>query len=229
MASASNPQLPASQPSDVGIATATTAPVSVGDGPGLTAKATAAPTGTTASSRTTEKRSPRNLILGIVGAGAVAVIGIVAFARGEKPTPAGMTPTPATPASAEIVASDPNGGKGPALKEIAPATTAGNSAAAAADASLTALPSAQSATTMAGANASSSVAPPGVVPPTGGRRETGSANPAGTVKKVDPAKTGTPSANVATATASAAPATAATPPTTAKPAASARKFRTNLD
>jgi serine/threonine-protein kinase len=221
MASASNPELPAAQPSDAGIASATTAPVSVGDATGLAAKATAAPTGTTTASRSTEKRSPRNLILGIVGAGAVAVIGIVAFGRGEKPTPAGMTPTPATaPATAEIVASEPNGGKGPALKEIAPAPATANPSLPT-DASASAPPSAESATVSSSPSA-----------PTAGRRDTGGAAAPGTVRKIDPAKTGMPGSNATGATPSSAPsapATAATPPPTAKPAASARKFRTNLD
>ena len=48
--------------------------------------------------------SPRNLVLGIVGAGAVAVVAIVAFGRGgaDRPAPAGMTPIVSAPPSVEL-------------------------------------------------------------------------------------------------------------------------------
>jgi serine/threonine-protein kinase len=224
MASASDPE-PGTRRSEPGIATATTAPVSIADGPAAAAKATAAPTGTTtASGATATGRSPRNLILGVVGAGAVAVIGLVAFGRGgERPTPAGMTPVPATAASAEIVSPDPNGGRAPRAKET-PAASAGDPGTAALDASsTTTAPPVETGTVAATPSAAVTVAP------TAGRRDPGASSaPAATVKKID-AKSGTPSSS-ATAPAAAPP--TSTPPasaTAAKPAASARKFRTNLD
>ena len=51
-----------------------------------------------------EARSPRNLVLGIVGAGAVAIVAIVAIGRAEggRPAPAGMTPIMSAAPSAEL-------------------------------------------------------------------------------------------------------------------------------
>jgi serine/threonine-protein kinase len=160
-------------------------------------------------------KSSRGLIFGIVGAGAMAVVGLAAFGRGggEK---AGAGATTA-PASAGLSA-------GATVVESSSSTTA-TSPPAAVD---SAAASATSAAAANGSAAPTSARKDGTPPPqrklepattkTSGTPTTGTASGGATISA------GASSAQAATSAAAAAASSA-----TAKPAGSARKFRTNLD
>ena len=160
-------------------------------------------------------KSSRGLILGIVGAGALAVVGIVAFGRGgsEKSPANGLTAT-ASPSGASAT---------PAESSAAKATPPSAAEIASAAASAAAVPD--------GATSATTQTPD--LPVTATRRDP--ANIATARRPADPTTKPivSPAASVSPATtAFTAPAqTPATTPssTTAKPAGSARKFRTNLD
>ena len=160
------------------------------------------------SSAASTKKSPRALLFGIVGAGALAVASIVAFGRGRsaKPEPNILTAT-ASPSGAPVPLADSSAAKTtPSAAELPTGTAA-------------TAPVPDGATI---ATSSASATDPQTTAHPATRRAEGA--------------TKQPTAMVAAATATPAPsATAATAPTTlpsstaAKPAGSARKFRTNLD
>ena len=168
--------------------------------PAATDKAAAA--APAALGRSSGAASKRGLIAGIVGAGALAVVAIIAFGRGGAAGPtAGTAPATAASASADLSAR----AAGTAVPKES--TSAAGDAAVA----IAATPSAPEA-------ASSTPATPAgpTATATARRTVTTQATTAATAATV-----------VAAAT---APATATAQPTpSAKPAASARKFRTNLD
>jgi len=207
LSSSSGPELSTSQSSKdegLAIAEARTSPaVPLADGP--------ARPGEGANGRA---KSSRGLILGIVGAGALAVVGIVAFGRGgsEKSPANGLTAT-ASPSSASGTPADSSSAKAtpPSTADIASGAA---TAAAVPDGATSAAPQAP------GLPTASRKDPATVATP---RRP---ADPA--TKQTASAASSTPPAT--TPLAAATPTTATTPSsTTAKPASSARKFRTNLD
>jgi serine/threonine-protein kinase len=164
-------------------------------------------------------KTSRGLIIGLVGAGAVAIVAIVAFGRSgtEKPPATGLTasaaPSAATPAAVDSTA------------PTAAASQANGGVASPADAAK-----------LVGA-AGAGVGPQAPVSePTVARRDPGAP---GLQRRNDPtpksASAASSVAPVAGAAGSTAQTLAAQPPApaatapTAKPASSARKFRTNLD
>lgn len=188
------------------IVDATTAPNPVGE----VARATAAPV-TVPRARASSPSSKRNLILGLVGAGAAAAIAVLAL-RGGGDAPAGVTQTPG--ASAANVTPDP-----------LPATPSAANEAPATNGSLAATDAGSAATPAEPPSQPAAAGLPETVPPATARRDA-TTSPTQPRKNDIASKTGTTPATTASP-ATAAPATATTP--VAKPTSSARKFRTNID
>jgi eukaryotic-like serine/threonine-protein kinase len=152
-------------------------------------------------------RSSKGMIFGLIGAGAVAIAGIVAFGKGsaDKTPVSGLTATAS--ASGVATGTDPSSAKGQ------PSTAAASDSAAAPPSS------AADATPPAPAQSAELSAAP--------RRD-----PQGAPRRTDltpKATTAPSSAPPPSAVAVAQPPATAPSATTPKPASSARKFRTNLD
>jgi len=152
----------------------------------------------------------RGLIFGVAGAAALVVVGVIAFGRSGSGTPTGGTgsATSATPENA------------PAPKEPAAIASAIASAASSSDANLAASATPTSSPVGNSPQATQAGTPRPPNPNVGGGQLV--------AHRPDPgAKPGASAvATVAAAATTAAPPTASA---TAKPAASARKFRTNID
>ena len=154
--------------------------------------------------------SKRGLAIGVAAAGALAIVGFLAFGRGGSPTTSGLVPgAPTAPASTQ---GNP------------PTPAVHDPAASAASASST-VPTATAATAEPPASAASTTAPPPATVPA--RHDLNGGQP-GTPRRNDASVRGTS----AVALTGAAPTTAPPPPASAaapKPASSGRKFRTNID
>ncbi|MDB4934250.1 MAG: serine/threonine protein kinase [Labilithrix sp.] len=175
-------------------------------------------------------RSPRGLIAGIVGVGAVAVIGLLAFGRGsgDKQPGAGLTPITSAVPSAENAGAGATGARPAAVSDVASAAPSSSSA----GWPTSTASSASSASSASGASSATDAAR--VTAPTQAPKHDAPPIAGGTARKPDPTTkpvTGTASTPpvMPGATPSAPATTPGTAATTPKPAGSARKFRTNLD
>jgi serine/threonine protein kinase len=165
-------------------------------------------------------KSPRGLIAGIVGAGAVAVVALLAFGRtGDKPVAAGLTPVASAATSSDsTLPGDANGARPPAVAESASAASAG-----------TPVPSA-SASSASASSASAAPSSSALLVTTPARHDGAAPTATTAARKPDPTAKATSTTSASpSATASSAATTPATAASTPKPAGSARKFRTNLD
>jgi serine/threonine-protein kinase len=181
----------------------------------------------TAPASKAEPRSPRNAILGIVAAGAVAIVAIFAFGRGDgnRPAPAGMTPVTSSAA--------PTADPPPEVAPSATAVTAAGTSTAGSGTTLVALG--------VDAAAAAVVTAPAASATSDASRESAaaSARPASGRKTEPPATAPTTPSTASTSSRATTAATTGASPTsptspapsasTPKPASSARKFRTNID
>lgn len=208
----------ASASSDPNLALAATGPATAASSSPPAVAASTGPTPIAEVSRSTNPgaaRSKRGLIAGLVGAGALAVVAIAAFGRGNGPAPTGVTQAPPGLGSAQP--QDPS--QTPLATAAKEATSAPTAAAngQAHDAGSIETSSASASATSPSSTATAAPRHETAAGPSTARRNEGAPKPA------IPAVT---SATAPTVTTAAAPAASTAP---AKPAGSARKFRTNID